>query len=236
MTLPLILTLIIDFLGLVLAAYVFWKRLKDDFPSEGIFSLSLIILIMGLLLGRLIYIFSNFERFGLDYVSWFSLEKAPGFSLSGIFLTGIFTLGLYSLKRKWDIWLVADSFLLPFLITVLVFSLSDLVLKITLARLAVVLLIFLDLLIVRRVGKNYRSFPWYKSGKVGFLACFSTIAFFGPILVLDIFLKSGLYSEEYLNGLVIVLAAILLYRRSGRSLKEDRSSLVNFLIKKRNDG
>jgi len=229
------LTVIFEIFGFLLCAYIFWKRLKEDFPAEEIFSLAWPILILGVVLGRLVYILSNFNQFRFNYSSWVFWSELPGLSLPGIFLAGVLALTFFSKRKKWDVWLVADSFLPPFLIAVLIINLPILAREPSSLVVARALLAFLVFLVGKGVEKNYRSFSWYKSGRVGFLASFLTIAFFGPLLVLDIFLKKALYLEEYLNGLVVVFAGVLLYYRSGRQIKEDIEKLFSFLVKPKND-
>lgn len=224
----------VELFGFILAAYIFWKKLKEDFPPEGIFSLTLIISLLGLFLGRVVYILSNLGKFGFDYLSRIFFLDFPGISIPGGFLSGMLGLNLYSRRRRWDTWLIADAALNFFLIVMGTINLTNLIRNFSYQALGALILVVLAILIAEKIGKQYRSFSWYKSGKVGFLACFSTIAFFGSFLLLDIFWNKALYFEEYLNLLVISLAIILLYRRSGRDFKEDQKKFFSFFKKSKN--
>ena len=226
---------LVELFGFILAAYRFWRKLKEDFPPEGIFSLTLIISLLGLFLGRVVFILSNLEKFGFGYLSGIFSLDFPGISIPGGFLAGMLGLNLYSWRRRWDTWLIADAALNFFLIVMGTITLASLIRNFSYPVLGVLILVVLVVLVAEKIWKRYRSFSWYKSGRVGFLACFSTVAFFGPFLLLDIFWNKALYFEEYLNLLVITLAIILLYRRSGRDFKEDRGNFFSILRKLKND-
>jgi hypothetical protein len=179
--------IILRILALFLASFVFWRKLKEDYPNEEIFSLSILILIFAFLGGRI-------------------------FSLQGAFLGTILALILFSKIKKWDLWLAADALVFPMLIVGFVFFLPDW---------PKLLLFFIVGFLTQKIGKTYRSFAWYKSGKVGFLACFSIIAFFGPFLLLEIFFYKALYWKLLVDFGIIIVAVFLLYRRSERNFRED---------------
>jgi len=182
-------------LALILASFVFWRNLKEDYSNEEIFSLSILILIFAFSGGRF-------------------------FSFLGAFLGAILALVLFSKPKKWNSWLVADALVFPMLIVGFVFFLPDL------PRL---LLIFMVGFLTFKIKKTYRSFAWYKSGKVGFLACFSAIAFFGLFLLLEIIFYKALYWKLLVDFGIITVAALLLYQRSERNFREDWQSFLKRL-------
>jgi len=179
-------------LAIILASFVFWRNLKEDYSDEEIFSVSI-----------LIFIFS------------FLGERV--FSLQGAFLGAIFPLAFFSRIKKWDFWLAADALVFPLLIAGAAFNFQE------------PLKIFL-LAIVGFLGwwakENYRSFSWYKSGKVGFLICFSTLSFFSLFLILEIFIYKVLYLRIFIDLGIIGGAIFFLYLRSGRDIYQDRLNLL----------
>lgn len=77
---------------------------------------------------------------------------------------------------------------------------------------------------------NYRSFTFYPSGKVGFVGLVLIMVFFSLILALD-FCQKNVLSWEAIGYLVITLGALgLLYKRSGREVREDLKGIYVFVI------
>lgn len=120
---------------------------------------------------------------------------------------------LFSRYNKWNFWLIADSLVFPDIVIVLVFTKDLFYFGLTL------IVAILNL----RMKKIYRSLSWYKSGKVGFLFCFSLIAFFGPFLILEILKHKDLYFKLTDLGLFFG-GVILLYLRAERNLIQDFQS------------
>lgn len=183
-------------LVLIFASFVFWKRLKEDYPNEEIFFLTILILISG-------YVGGSFLQ------------------VQGAFLGGIFSLIFFSKFKKWNSWQAADAAIYPFILIFLAFNLLKIILAFSWLTLLMIVLGIGVLISSLRVEKIYRSILWYKSGKVGFLACFSILVLFCPLLLLEFFLEKELYWKLFTNLGISATALILLYYRSERKFAED---------------
>ncbi len=195
-----------QFLALVLASFIFWHRLKEDYQGEPIFTLSVLILTAG--------------YFGKRF--W---------GIQAGVLGAAMVLILYSNKAKLNPWLVADAAVLPILIIGLAYNLAGLLFEYALWRLVVVLILVFNLFLSLKLQKSYRSISWYKSGKVGFLACIACVAFFSPFLVLEFILKKALYWQLSLNLVLVLSSSVLLYKRSERKLREDFKKVTSIFKK-----
>lgn len=229
-------TLLITFIKILVlffASFIFWKKLKDDYPGEKIFSLTIMILVSFVLGGRLLFILANFSAFNSDFLT--SLTRVPGFLFQGAFLGGVLYLILFAKKNLWNTWQVADAAVFPFLFSVLTFDLLDLSLSWSVFRVSLAILTAVVILLSKLIEKKYRTFAWYLSGKVGFVACFSVIAFFGLFLVLEIIAGKILYWMMFVDLGIALLAGCLLYLRSERKIRQDLITLKNNIKKNGED-
>lgn len=213
--------------GIFLSSFVLWLRLKDDYPNEAIFSLTLALFFAGLL--------------GFFVASKFFIKG--DFWLPAIFAA---LFGAYWIRRaKMHFFDILDATSFAFFIFILflflaVFvrlagSLSSLVaaLEVGIAFLALVLSLFLL--------PRYRSFGWYLSGKVGFVGLFGLAVYFGARGILAFFLPPVLsFSSQTLDvalGILILATCIgVLYIRSGRNLREDLATFSSNLRRRKNNG
>ena len=191
---------IANILGIFLFLYLYWKRLKEDYPVEKIFNSGFIILI-GIFLSLVISkIFPN--------IYWFWII---------IFITLIFeAVNVFKLKIKFfeslDALVIS---LLPWLsLFYLSHSIENSNLFSFLAFWIGLLLIFLFFLI----NNFYRTFNWYKSGKVGFSGIAVIGIFFGIRGISSIFVDNlvsfaGVY-ERFISGTFFVCTFLLLFRLS----------------------
>jgi len=187
-------------LGIFLFLYLYWKRLKEDYPVEKIFNSGFIILI-GIFLSLVI---SKI----LPNIFWFWII---------IFATLIFeAVNVFKLKIKFfeslDALVIS---LLPWLsLFYLSHSIENSNLFSFLAFWICLLLIFLFFLF----NNFYRTFNWYKSGKVGFSGLAVTGIFFGIRGISSIFFNNlvsfaGVY-ERFISGTFFVCTFLLLFRLS----------------------
>jgi len=205
--------------GFVLASFLFWRALKDDFPEEEILTLTLWLALGGLLASRLVYLIFHYQFLWQNPVALIFWSKYPGFSLLGGFLGIGGVLGIWGKKREWDIWLTLDKLADPLLLMVILSSVGAWLGNKEIYSLGLVVLGILGILGKRFYLGKYRSFAFYPSGKVGFIGLASTILFFSLILPLDFYKKSVL-SLEAVGDLVIILVSLgLLYKRSGRKIR-----------------
>jgi prolipoprotein diacylglyceryltransferase len=219
------LTLLVP-LAFVVASFILWRNLKEDYSEEEIISLTIYLTLVFLLGARLVHIIYHFEGFQFSLLKWLLVVHYPGFSFFGGFLACLGLLVFWSKKKKWDFWQVAEV-IVPTWFLVLVLVASGLYL--TSGKLIFLGEAFLGLLLLfmsRFLKKNYRSFIWYKSGKLGFVSCLSTATFMMSKLMLEIFSRSSLYLEGILPLSIAVTCLVFLYQRSGRTWREDLSFLL----------
>lgn len=156
-------------LGIFLFLFIFWKRLKDDYSSNIIFASGLAIL-LGLSLGL------GISKIFLP--PWFFWMAFAG-SLLGMLLM-IF-------KYKLKFYETFESLILATIPLVSIMFFKDSVthssLHSFLAFAASLILIFLSYWF----DLNYKSFTWYKSGKIGFAGLSIGIVFFLARTLLAIF-------------------------------------------------
>jgi len=136
--------------GMLLFIYLFWRRLKEDYSSDIIFSTALTTLLgLGVALFIALYVFPK-------YWFWITFVGASIGMLVGV------------VKYNLRIYEVIEGMvisLLPWLgLVYLVMAVSS--------RSAIMLvgfaIVLLCLVIYGVLNKYYRGFSWYKSGKVGF--------------------------------------------------------------------
>lgn len=104
-------------LAFMTASFLVWKfsqerllysksSLKDEDLFDGLFVFSL-----GFLFGaRIIFIFSHFNRFGFNLLSWVLVRQVNGFSFLGGFVIAGALLVIFCWRRKLDPWKVLDIF------------------------------------------------------------------------------------------------------------------------------
>ncbi len=214
------LTLLIP-LAFVLASYALWHELREDYPEEEIISLTIYLSLVFLVGARLLHIFSHLGEFKFSLLSWLLIGHYPGFSFIGGFLACLGLLIFWSKKKNWDFWQLVEIvvpawFLVTGLVGVGLFLTSGEIIFLGEALLAIILLPF-----SRFLRKKYRTFVWYKSGKLGFVSCLSVSLFMLGKLLLEIIYRDSLYWDcLFLIG-IAVACLVLIYQRSDRELKED---------------
>lgn len=184
--------------GVMLFLFVFWRRLKDDFSSDVVFQISAAIL-FGLALGLTLSKIIN--------PSWFFWFAILGYFL-GMFLM-IFKFKLHFFETL-EAAIMAG---MPF-ISLLFFkdSITNYSLNSFLAFVGSLILIFL----AYWFDLNYKSFTWYKSGRIGFAGLTVSILFFlarTVIAILGITMVSLVSQLEAIisGSLVLICAALLMY-------------------------
>jgi phosphatidylglycerol:prolipoprotein diacylglycerol transferase len=253
-------------LGFFVAFFLIWRRLKEiNLEEEAAVDLFLFASLAALVFSRLGYVLFNLTEFRFEIVKWLFFHRYPGFSLWGAVLGFFWGLRLYSRREKWNFFKIADEVtfgLLPFLILAQLgmfldgsnqgaetglfwgmFFPGDPVRRhpVSLFALAAFLLIWVYFM---KIDRLWRSWEWYKSQKDGFLFYLFLILSSLVVFLLAFLKPAGLYFsllEKLVSGLVLGLSLILLYRRSGRKVREDwqvsRKSLTGFFekLKRRNE-
>ena len=200
------------FLAVVSFSYVFWLRLREDYSSDQIFSMTLLCLFGGLL-------------------GWIIFDRwLPSLSFWG-FIVGAGLFGLYAI-RKMEIRLLEalDGVVLGFVWFSLFFYLGDIVrvgaaafsLQTRFVDLVVFLPSITSLLVFYLYLRNYRRFSWYPSGKLGFIGGGLASLYFTLRALVDFYLFwvlsfSSLIFDSVLSLLVSAVFAGIVYLRSGRA-------------------
>lgn len=201
-------------ISFMIASFVLWKYFREDYPEEEILTFTIYLFLTSLIGARIFYIAENFPVFGLYFDKWLFWSKYPGFSFIGAFLGGGFFLNYWVKKKKWDLWLLADK-------TVIIFFLVQMIGGIGLVLSTVNRFDFIRLLIVTGLFflsyyllGHYRKFVWYKSGKIGFVACFGLALYFLFFGLLEFFKRNGIYWDIFIFPVFSIISFLFLYRRS----------------------
>lgn len=167
------------FLGSIATLFIYWRALKEDYEKEKIFSSGLIMLI-GMFLGLLtIYLPAKDSSTNV-------IINPKGFWFWGSLL-GFFLALLYSAKKLKIKPYEAIESLVPgiFIIASLYSLISYLLTRDNHFLLFLAIIFFLGILFTFLKSK-YKSFSWYKSGKIGLSGIFTLGAFFLIRVVLAI--------------------------------------------------
>lgn len=192
--------IIANVVGIVFLFYFLWKRLKEDFHFEKIFTLGVYIL-AGIIIGLLI------SRNNLDK-GWFWLSLTGG--LAG------FLIGLKRLKMSF--FEALEALLIGLLGWLDLFYFAHSIENFNaLSFVAFWVTLCLFFLFLFLEG-HYRRFSWFKSGKVGFSGLVVSLSFFLIRTVIALFnlsvisfLPSG---ESILSGLTTLILLVMLYKLS----------------------
>jgi hypothetical protein len=191
-----------NILGIFIFLFVFWKKLKDDYPPEQIFSVSFYILF---LIGVAVLI------------SYFFFPKFWFWGLFASLLIGIF-LGMWRFRlRFYETYESGLIGILPWLSFVFLFDSMK-----TTSWYSFCGFLFIWMLVIFYVFLNlrYKSFSWYKSGKVGFAGLAISIVFFLVRMVVAIYFPyvlslSGSF-DYIISGLFSFIFFLLLFILSTR--------------------
>lgn len=176
------------FFAVFIFAFVIWKKLREDYPNELIFSFTLALLASG-------------------SSGWWIFQKfATPFAFWGVFVLPVI-LGLYFVK-KFDMrpFEVIDAvsvswFWFAFFATAGA-QLATLQIPPPLALPGAVIPL-VSLIVYGFFTKNYRSFSWYPSGKVGFAGLASLALYFLLFSVFSLYKVVALsLSREIFNGII----------------------------------
>lgn len=191
---------IANILGIFILFYFFWKRLKDDYQYEKIFNLAFLVL-FGYLIG---YFTSRY----LDQNFWFWIQ------LAGIMLGFMF--GIKRLKMKF--FETFEALVIGTLPWVSIVFLSDSINKSSLSSFLAFWITSICIFIFFFVSARYRTFTWYKSGRVGFAGLVALQLFFVFRLVASIFFQNVISLagkfEVYLSASVLLIVFLLIYSLS----------------------
>ncbi|MFZ5376765.1 MAG: prolipoprotein diacylglyceryl transferase [Patescibacteria group bacterium] len=243
-------------MAFLFSGFVFWRKGREEHYSElQLFDGFLLSSVFGLLIGRLGFIWLNFERFGWDLLKWIDLIGNPGSHLLLAMLGSFLYLARFAINKKWDVFEILDFWSLSYALNLLfqylgyffdggifgtetklpwgivfpgVFEKHHPV-QLYFASFYFVLTLFLS-----RVEYRYRTFDWYRAGKrsaqTGFLLSSFLIAVgFFSFLMSFIKLPELIWMDVPLDSwiyLVIFLFGLLMmWKRSGRNFLPSRKKL-----------
>ncbi len=192
--------------GVIAFSFSIWRRLKEDYSPEQIFS-STILALLGGLLGFII-----FDRWLPQFVFWGFLV---GFVLFGLYAISKINLKLY---EAWDAAALGLSWLSLF------FHLG-LLLKNgfgeKFSRALEVLPAIVAIVLFYVYLKNYRRFSWYPSGKIGFIGGSVACLYFVTLALVAIYQFwvlsfSSLIWTAGISTLSCIGFLVIVFSRSGR--------------------
>ncbi len=199
-----VLSIIFGILGSLLFLFVFWRKLKEDYVQDQIFSTGFYVL-TGIILGALLAV--NFRS------SWWFWS-----SLSGALLGLSMGVEKYKLRMfetleasiYGGLILCACYFLFDFVSTARIFSLYYLLLN----------LVFIGLF--EFLNAHYRKFSWYKSGRVGFSGLTIAGLFFISRAIVAVFFPDTASvvgkSDVMLSAIFAFISFISVYNLSRKTL------------------
>jgi len=194
--------LVTNIIGFFVFLFVFWKRLKEDYISNQVFSTAFSVVLAIILFNILARIF---------FPAWWFWASFLGIS-AGL-TAGVLRFKLRILETVQAL-LIA---LLPWLsLNFLAHAIGSSSLKSFLASATVALLIGFYLL----MEVHYKKFTWYKSGKVGFSGLATAGLFFliraaVAVFINDVISFSG-KSEPYLSATVAFVFFLALFNLARR--------------------
>lgn len=201
-------SLLLTLLGLFLFSFFLWRKLKEDYGSDRIFTFTLWLFI------------------GIFSGVW--LAKGDALLSSWLPVIGTTLVSLYFIRRySFRPFELLDALSASwFYLSLFLFSAASLKSEEGKIFLAFASIAAVSLLLHRFFEKRYRRFSWYPSGKVGFVGLGSFAVYFFLRGLVEIFSPFVLFSNssEILSAtLSLVLAlslATTLYLRSGNERAE----------------
>jgi hypothetical protein len=185
-------------LGVVIFLFVFWKRLKEDYSSEIIFQVATAILV-GIGVGSTLS-----SLFFKDWLFWVNLL--------GIFLAIL----LMRIKYKLRFYESLEAVIMAFMPWLAILFLKDSVTTSSLSSFLGFIAILVMIFFSYWLDVSYKSFRWYKSGRVGFAGLTISIVFFLTRTVLAIFNVTMLSFvgnfEAIFSGIMVLTSLLLLIK------------------------
>lgn len=183
-------------LAFVVSSFSMWRRLiKEDFREEEIFSLNLFMLLSGIALARLTWVAVGVAEIGA--------------------VTGILLIVIWRLKSSdRNVWEGLDTLSQPMIYTLIFVGVGLFLSNGNFFSLFYTLVGITGLFLYSFLKTRYRRFSWYKSGKTGFL--FWAISFYVSLslLILDFFIRGGLYWSKLFWTAWLVVSVLVIYLRS----------------------
>jgi prolipoprotein diacylglyceryltransferase len=199
-------------LAILWSSFILWKRLREDYPDEEIFSFNVILVFMvmaGALAG-----------------GWLEWGKIGAISGWGMVITGVSALWQWCNKKKWDFWEMADFLAI---LSLWMWFLGSLAWG-PAAKWGVISAA-VGILVISLIKNNYKKIRWYKSGKVGLtglmaICYFSVVQISLAMVVQPKVYWDGLTASQWVSSWTVAFGLVGIYLRAGRKLREERIFLL----------
>jgi len=192
-----LITILVNIFAFFVFLFVVWKRLKEDYPTESVFSLCFITT-LGMVLGYLIA-----KMFAPSY--WFWMEIL-GILIGFIFLT---------LKNKLKFYETFEALFISYLTWFGIYWVFLFVKTPAISSFLASLLIICFIVLFYLLDRNYKDFSWYKSGRIGFSGLVTAGLFFlsrSAIASLFPFMLSfSGKTDVYISGVASFIIFLLVY-------------------------
>lgn len=243
-------------LAFFFGSFVFWKRGQDaNLSDDEIFDTIILMTLAGLIGARIFFIIFHYWEFGLSWLSWFSLFRRPGMSMSGGLIGGLLAVWFMARRRRWEFFSITDAVVTGLSLAQTIGWLGAFFAGQGTGRqlgrfgvlfpgseaarfpsqLLWVVGWFLVFVFLWRVEERYRTFDWYRGKRTearpGFLT-FSYLAGFGVLLgLISQTMEARVYwmgisLASWVGMLAVAAAVVGLYWRSGRELTVDGRAMM----------
>lgn len=186
----------VNILGVLIFLFLFWKRMKEDYTSQIIFS-SAVNILLGFGIGILAA-----KRFFPEYFFW----GGVGGGLLGLLIS--------VLRFRIRIFESLEALVIASLPMVVLMFMYHSAVNSSLVSFIAFIVCLLFLFAFYLLDAHYKEFSWYKSGKVGFSGLSTSFLFFTTRSLVAIFYPSVLSfvskSEVYLSGSFAIISLVLI--------------------------
>ncbi len=202
------------FFGVVIWLFTSWKNLRQDYQEDQIVPLTFESMLVFLFVSRFTYIALNINEVGYNIIGWLNVFSFPGFHFWAGFLAFLVFVYIYSKKKELVFLDIIEKLTLPFVKTFIIVTLGYFLFSPSVYSL-VILILPVTLLLLSIYLKNYRSFLWYPSGRVGFMffALTGTFSFYYALATI-VFFKIDF--TVMLGLLTTLVSFYTIYLLSGR--------------------
>lgn len=191
---------IANILGVFILFYFLWRTLKDDYQYEKIFNLAFICL-FGVLISAIISTY---------------LQNQYWFWVSVLFVVSGFLIAIK--KQRMKFYESFDGLVVAVLPWLSFVYLSDSISKSSLSSFIFFWMTLVCVFVYFFITTHYRSFTWYKSGRVGLAGILTLILFIIFRIVVAIFFPKNVLIvpnfDIYISGSSALLLILLLYNLS----------------------
>ena len=189
--------ILVALVGLIVSLFIYWRRLREDYPSEIIFSSALVTYLL---------IFIAWATSYLFFPGWFFWLTFLGLVLGVILSVFRFRIRFYE-SLEGMVFSV-----LPWLSFIF---LMDSVAQSSLISFIGFVVVLVFIFIFYYFESHYKNFAWYKSGKIGFAGLATMGVFFLVRAAIAIFFTSVLSFtgkfEVYISATLAFLSFLMIF-------------------------